>query len=58
MIDRQTQLKAAAAKFRKTHKIFTFHLDEVQDAAVIQWLDKQGNKSEAVRRILRKAVKG
>ena len=56
MSDRTAQLKTAAAKFRKTHKIYTFHLNSDQDKEVIEWLEKQGNRSEAVRQLLRKAV--
>ena len=56
MADRKTQLKKAKAKYMKTHNVYTYHLDTVQDAAVIKWLEKQGNRSEAVRQLLRKAV--
>ena len=55
-ISRSEQMKRATKKFKKTHKTYTFHLETVQDADVIKWINKQGNKSEAVRRILRKAV--
>lgn len=56
MIDKNQQKKVAIAKYKATHKMFSFFLDEVEDAAVITWLERQGNRSEAVRRILRKAV--
>ena len=56
MADRKTQLKKAKAKYMKSHKVYTFHLDTVQDKPVIEWLEKQGNRSEAVRQLLRKEV--
>ena len=56
MIDKTQQKKIAAAKFKATHKMYSFYLDEVEDAAIITWLERQGNRSEALRRIIRKAV--
>lgn len=57
MSDRQAQLKKAKAKYMKNHKVYTYHLDTVQDAELIEWLEKQGNMSEAVRRILKQFYK-
>ena len=56
MSDRTAQLKTAAAKFRKTHKIYTLHLNADQDKEVIEWLEKQGNRSEAIRRLLKRHI--
>lgn len=56
MTKKEQQKKVAIAKFNATHKMFSFYLDEIEDAEIVTWLEKQGNKSEAIRRIIRKAV--
>ena len=55
--DRKTRMKLAMADYRVFHRQVAFYLDEAADADIISWLDRQGNKSEAIRRILRKAVR-
>lgn len=56
-IDKEERRRLAMAEYKAMHRPFTFYLDEATDSDLITWLERQGNKSEAIRRILRKAVK-
>ena len=53
MAAKKDKIQTAMAKFKATHTQFSFSLDEVEDAQLITWLEKQGNRSEAIRRVLR-----
>ena len=55
-IDKEERRRLAMAEYKVFHRQVAFYLDEAEDADIISWLDRQGNKSEAIRRILRKAV--
>lgn len=55
--DKKAKRHLAMMEFKAMHRQVAFYLDEAEDADVISWLDRQGNKSEAIRRILRKAVR-
>lgn len=56
--NKKAQRHLAMMEFKAMHRQVVFYLDEAEDADVISWLDRQGNKSEAIRRIIRKAVRG
>ena len=43
-------------KFISKHKSFTVNLEYDRDADVIKWLSSQDNKSNAIRKALRKAA--
>ncbi len=45
------------AKYMERHRMLTVNLDKQEDSDIIKWLDKQANRSEAVRKALRKAAK-
>lgn len=55
--DKKTQRHLAMLDYKAQHRRYCFYLDEAEDADVISWLDRQGNKSEVIRRIIRKAVR-
>ena len=44
------------AKYMKRHQMVTFNLDKKEDAKIIKWLNKQGNKSKAIRAALLKVI--
>jgi hypothetical protein len=55
-----TDLKKQAkyqAKYMERHKMLTVNLDKKEDAEIIAWLDKQANRSEAVRKALKEAAR-
>lgn len=43
-------------KYMQNHKVLCIHLDKKEDKAIISWLEKQDNRSEAVRRKLRETI--
>lgn len=43
-------------KYMEKHRALCINLDKKEDANIIRWLDKQSNKSKAVREALREAV--
>ena len=53
MKEKKDKIQTAIAKYKATHTYFSVYLDEVEDAQLITWLERQGNKSEAIRRALR-----
>ena len=44
------------AKFNAKHRMFKVYLDKKEDAALIEHLDQQKNKSKAIRKIMKGAV--
>ena len=55
MTDKEkAQRQIATAKYLSTHKKYTFHLNETEDADMITWLENHSNKSEVIRQTLRK----
>ena len=44
------------AKFNAKHRMFKVYLDKKEDAALIEHLDQQENKSKAIRKIMKGAV--
>lgn len=43
-------------KYMRSHKILTLLLDKEKDADIIKWLEPQENRSEAVRKAIRKEI--
>ena len=50
--------KGYQAKYRTKNKAYCFNLNSDRDKDIIEWLDKQENKSQAISKALRKALKG
>lgn len=50
--------KGYQAKYRSKNKAYCFNLNSDRDKDIIAWLDKQENKSQAISKALRKALKG
>ena len=44
------------AKFNAKHRMFKVYLDKKEDAALIEHLDQQKNKSKAIRKIMKGAI--
>lgn len=44
---------AYQAKFKSKNKSYTFNLNEIKDKQIIEWLEEQENRSEAIREALR-----
>lgn len=40
-------------RYKLRHKAYLFNLDKVEDKDLIEWLDEQENRSEAIREALR-----
>ena len=45
--------RSAAAKYMQRHQTLCVTLDKTKDAEIIDWLNKQPNRSESVRKILK-----
>lgn len=43
-------------KYMRSHKILTLLLDKKKDADIIEWLEPKENRSEAVRKAIRKEI--
>lgn len=43
-------------RYMKSHKMLTLLLDRQVDADIIEWLETKDNRSEAVRKLIRKEI--
>lgn len=43
-------------RYMKSHKMLTLLLDRQVDADIIEWLESKDNRSEAVRKLIRKEI--
>lgn len=41
-------------RYMRKHKMLTALLDKKKDADIIEWLNKQENRSKAIRQLIRK----
>ena len=53
---RQYDYEAYKAKYTSKHRSYTFNLDLEKDKKLIEYLDKQENRSGLIRKILREVV--
>ena len=44
-------------RYMKDHKMLCICLDKKEDADIINWLNKQSNKSKAVKKIIQEAIR-
>lgn len=44
-------------KYMARHKTVCINLDKTEDGEIIRWLEKQENKSKAIRAALREAIR-
>ena len=49
---------AYQAKFKSKNRAYTFNLNEIKDKELIEWLEDQENRSEAIREALREVRNG
>ncbi len=43
-------------KYMKRHKMLTLLLDNEKDSDIIRWLETKQNRSESVRKLIRKEI--
>ena len=55
--EKKARMRLAMTEYKAFHRQYAFFLDEAEDSDIISWLDSQGNRSEVIRCILRKAVR-
>lgn len=58
ILKKKYDFKGYQAKYKAKNKAYCFNLNSDRDKDIIEWLDKQENKSQAISKALRKALKG
>lgn len=58
ILKKKYDFKGYQAKYRSKNRAYCFNLNSDRDKDIIEWLDKQENKSQAISKALRKALKG
>ena len=43
-------------RYMRSHKVYTFILDNEKDSDIIGWLNSRNNRSQAIRELIRKEV--